>query len=183
MLGRRTWVFVCLLAFSLPLFAHERTVILVLVDRENNRAYIPEGTVLPPNLQLNVRMEKRVLDETEAAQLRGGRDAGRGNARAVRRDAAAASRLKARPPLVLQYAPAERFEVARRNYEAQQAKRPRSPVQADSSHMTCFDTYVQDSEPGQYGTYYNGFTSTFCQQSSGIQVGVANAWEFGATGD
>jgi hypothetical protein len=70
----------------------------------------------------------------------------------------------------------------RKGYEAQIAKR-RSPVQAESSHQNCYDIYVQDDNSGMQGWYYNGFTSTFCSQSSGTQVGYPSTWEFRATGD
>jgi hypothetical protein len=32
----------------------------------------------------------------------------------------------------------------------------------------CSTIYVTDSETGVSGTYYNGFTSTFCSPSSGV---------------
>lgn len=182
MSGRRIALFVCLMLLALPLLAHEKKVILVLVDHENNRAYIPEGTVLPAHVTMNVRAERRVLDASEVAQLRADRDGGRGVARAPRLEKAAMARLKTKAPLVLQYLPEARFADARRNYEAQQAKLPRSPVQADS-HMQCFDTYVSNYASGLQWTYYNGFTSTFCQSAHGISVGYSNPWEFRATGD
>ena len=176
---KRALLFLALFA-AFPLLAHEeRKVILVLVDLKANRAYIPEGTVLPP-LQFNVRMEKTRLDRETFMQLRGDRDGGKGRVRERGAALSARARLKARPPLQIEYAPAERFVAMRRGYEAQLARRPR--VQTDS-HQTCFDTYVSDTEAGVYNNYTNGFTSTFCQPSSGITVGVANNWEFRATAD
>ena len=71
---KRALLFLALVA-ALPLLAHEqRTMIPVLVDAEANRAYIPEGTVLP--VQMNFRFEKFRLNETEIAQLRADRDGG-----------------------------------------------------------------------------------------------------------
>src|SRR5687768_8640494 len=168
---KRIVLLASLLLAALPLLAHEeRKVILVLVDTVANRAYIPEGTVLPPHVDFNIRMEKFRLYDAEVAQLRAGRDGGKGNARTVRSGKGAIARLKAKPPLALHYAPAEQFVEVRKGYEAQAAKR-RSRVQAESSHQNCYDIYVQDDNSGMQGWYYNGFTSTFCSQSSGTQVG------------
>ncbi len=182
--GRRTWMFVCLLIAALPLAAHEkRNVILMLIDTEANKAYIPEGTVLPPGLN-GVRAEKAVLDVGEVSRVRPGR-ADQGDA-AVREGRAALgrdarARLKARPPLVFQYAPAERFAEIRQRYEAHAAKQ-RLPVEGDSSHRTCSDIYASDYRSGLQWTYYNDFVSTFCSPSSGISPGNAYLWEFTALG-
>ena len=176
---KRSFLALCLLFAALPLLAHEqRTMIPVLVDAEANRAYIPEGTVLP--VQMNFRFEKFRLNETEIAQLRADRDGGKGNVRTVRGDRAATARLKAKPPLILQFAPAERFVQMRRNYEAQAAKR-RPVVRTDSGHLQCFDFYVEDSAQGQYHEYSTGFTSVFCKQPT-TYPGYVNYWEFHAIG-
>lgn len=181
MTGRRTWMFVCLLIAALPLAAHEkRNVILILIDTEANRAYIPEGTVLPPGLN-GIRAEKTVLDVDTVSRLRPGRANKGEDAREARVALAsdARARLKAGPPLVLQYAPEERFTEIRQRYLAQAAKR--SPVASDS-HRSCYDLYASDYRSGLQWTYYNDFTSTFCLPSSGITSGNAYLWEFTATG-
>ncbi len=181
---RRSWISVGLLLLTaLPLAAHEeRKVILVIADTQAGKAYIPEGTVLPPGLV--VRAEVFQTDARAVGRGRGGRLEPRelGVEERHAYDRAAVARLKAGAPLVFEYAPAERFIAVRTSYEAQRAKR-RSPVQGDSSHRTCYDTYIQQSNTGQYGTYYNGFTDTFCLPSSGLTVGGYYLWEFGATGD
>ena len=178
---KRASLALLLLLSALPLVAHEeRKVILVLVDREANRAYIPEGTVIPPGM--NIRVGKAQFDRDTFLALRGDRDGAKGSARELQAEKAMVARVKAKPPLVFDYAPAERFVEARKGYEAQLAKR-RPNVQANSSHQRCYDTYVSDTEQGQYGSYYNGFTSTFCAPSGSTPVGYAHTWEFGAWAD
>ena len=181
--GRRTWMFVYLLIAALPLAAHEkRNVILMLIDTEANKVYIPEGTVLPPALN-GVRAEKAVLDVETVSRLRPGRadqgDIAVRESRALAGDARA--RLEARPPMVFQYAPAERFTEIRKRYETYAAKQ-RSPVESESSHRTCWDSYASDWKSGPQWTYYNDFVSTFCAPSSGVTPGNAYLWEFTALG-
>lgn len=174
MIGRRTWLFVCLLIAALPLAAHERKVTLVMIDVEANRAYIPEGTVLPPGLSL--RTEKTVLDRETFEVLRA--NASR-EGRAMQR--ATKTRLEAKPPLIFEYAPADRFDAIRKNYEAYVAKR-RSRVQTNS-HQFCWDTYSEATQQGVYGQYAAAFVSTYCWPSSSTVVGQAYEHEFRAEGE
>src|SRR5688572_7434330 len=176
---KRMLLLVCLFAAVLPLAAHERQVLLVLVDLEAGRAYVPEGSVIPAGM--NVRAGKENVDRATFERARASVKGGQADARERNARRAVKARLHAKPPLVFEYAPAERFVEARKGYEAQAAKRPR--VQSDS-HQTCFDTYVSDTKPGYYSSgYTNGFTSTFCQPSTGLLLNQVNNWEFRATAD
>lgn len=164
-------------SFALPLFA-KNDVLLVIVDRQHQRAYIPEGSVVPPGMTIRVSALPPVrADEMEAATRHAG---ARGRVDFL-------DRLLRRPsgtPLVFEYAPAERFTQVRQRYEAQRRQRAehgRTLIANDT--LTCYPTYLTDSPSGYYGTYYHGFTSTFCQQTNGCGVGNYCEWGFGSEAD
>jgi hypothetical protein len=173
MLRWRTSLFVCLLAAGFPIVAHAHDAILVIADPANNRAYIPEGTILPPGLE--VRAQRTGIRRLVNGKVE----------RPIDLSAQGFKRLTT-PPLVFEYAPAERFDEVRKRYEAQQVAR-RSPRVKATSHDgdACQHFYVSGSNTGVYGTYTNGFTSSYCPPPGGGQrvVGQSYLWQFVAIGD
>ena len=149
-----------LVVVGIPLAAHaaSNSTIFVLVDPAAARAYIPEGTVLPHGFQ--VRAEPFVI----------------ANGLRHARPAAGPKRLHS-APLVFQYAPAERFENARKQYEQRAGTR-----RVQSNDVGCVDIYVSGSNSGPQWTYYDGFTLTFCGEVNKT-VGYSYLWQFTATGD
>jgi len=160
-------------SFARPAQAANR-VIYVLIDPATNRAYIPDGTVLPQGLQIRAGKMKSV-DRDAAPQL----------GRSFRRSFAKAMSTRPgefqTPPLVFEYAPAERFEAAQKRYEAKHA--PASGARrVEPLSDYCLDIYVSQQNTGIYDTYTDGITSTFCG-NYGTVVGNAYPWSFTVTGD
>lgn len=175
MSSRRLFALSLLIAsFALPVFA--RDVLLVIVDRQNLRAYIPEGSVIPPGMTIRVA----TLPPRTAAEMEDTRRVG------ARNHVNFLDQILKRPsgtPLVFEYAPAERFVQVRQRYEAESKQQAANSRTLITNSLTCYPTYLTDSPTGYYGTYYHGFTSTFCQQSNGCGVGNYCEWGFGAEGN
>jgi hypothetical protein len=151
MSGRRIWLFVCLLAAAVPMLAADN-LILVRVDTKANRAYIPEGTVLPQGLAIRAKKEPIgpvTLD--------------RGGMRAPRE--IAPKRLEPKNTLIFEYAPAETFAAMRERYVAKQA-REKNP-RLTPHNQSCGTVYVDDEAEGYYGTQYGSFSSTICMPAQG----------------
>lgn len=168
MLRRRIWLFVCLLISALPLFGHDRTVILVMIDPVANRAYIPEGTVLPAELK-TIRasvtsMPLRDLNSAGPRFLEGARDRSflLRNMPARIRTRAHTALMRELPPLVIEYAPVERFTEVRARYEKEVQARKDSGLRTNSSHTSCIDIYHTTSGTGVYGGYSSSFIETRC---------------------
>ena len=157
---RRTAFLILVLSIALPIAAHADGVLLIVVDVKQNRAYVPEGTILPPGLQ--IRAERA--------------DVGR----ALRQRAPKLERISA-PPLVFEYAPAERFVEARQQYEAQRASHS-SRFKANEDRACAPDYYVTVTNSGIYGTYTKGLTGHFCSPTTTVP-GQSYLWEFTAYGD
>jgi hypothetical protein len=156
MTGRRIWLFVCLLAIALPLFAHEPEVMLVRVDLEKNRAYVPEGTVLPPGLEVRAAAIS-LPQRTAPIELRHGGE----RSFLVK---AHADLLSRRSPLVFEYAPAETFAGTRERYEQFKAHQAASSGPSAQSHYGgCGTTYYDVQNTGYYNdTYYSWFATKQC---------------------
>jgi hypothetical protein len=135
--------------------------IFILVDPVAGRAYVPQGTVLPQGLQ--VRAQPFIAYKA---------------LRHVRPSFTGKQQVQT-PPLVFEYAPAERFEAARKQYEERHGA-SQGRVQANS--VGCVDTYVSGSNSGPRWTYYDGLNLHFCGEQDKT-VGNSYAWEFTATGD
>lgn len=168
-------LFLLVASFALPVLAND--VLLVIVDREHHRALVPEGSVIPAGMTIRVEAmpaRGRTLEPSERHATQ--REHFSFMDKILKRPAG--------PPLVFEYAPVERFAQVRRQYEAQQARRQgtgRRTLVANAN-LTCYPIYATDSQTGYFGTYYNGFTSTFCSQTSGCGVGNNCEWGFGASG-
>lgn len=171
---RKSLLLVCLVVAGLPLAAQAATnaVLFVLVDPQTNRAYIPEGTVLPAGFQ--VRAERATVERPLFIDKRDWR-----GARVPRLAKPSPKRLTG-PAMVFEYAPAERFEQARRQYEAKYGVGS-SRIKANDDQY-CQSFYVTQQNTGIYGTYTNGLTGTFCGWTNTI-VGNSYLWEFTAIGD
>jgi hypothetical protein len=175
----RNLVVLLFVAVALPAAAATHEPLLVLVDLAHHRVLVPEGSVVPPNLTFRAeRMQGR--DPFDPSERRNG-------PRLEGSLLTANLRRTLTPPLAVAYAPAERFVQTRQRYEAQvrkAAERRNGHGLISVAHTAdnCFPTYFEDSETGVYGTYYNGFTSTFCQQSSGIVNNAYLDWSFTASG-
>lgn len=163
----------CLAAFPLVSHAATREPLLGIVDLANHRVLLPEGSVLPFNMEFRAERlrgpHRGIADRQKGVQIE-------------------SLRTSLTLPLKVEYAPAERFVQVRQRYDQQEAKKAearrngRHLMPATNTADHCFPTYFEDSETGYYGTYYNGFTSTFCQQSSGIQNYAFLDWSFTASG-
>jgi hypothetical protein len=172
MLRKIAFLVVCLVVIGLPIAAHaSNRVIFVLVDAKENRAYIPEGTVLPPGL--HIRANRALIgpggifmDDTAGRHLQ-------------RTLSPKRERLNA-PPLVFEYAPAERFEAARARYYA---KHPETGRQPQTETDVCNEVDVSDSRTGAYDTYYDSFASVACVPSGTLYVNNYYTWTFTATGE
>lgn len=169
MFRRHGLLFVSLLVAGLPLAAQAAdNVIFVLFDAKQHRAYIPEGTVLPQGLQLR------------AERIGAERAAPRGPRTMLRMITPTPKTRIAAPPLVFEYAPAARFEQARKQYEARNPSRP-SRIKAHEDRA-CTDVYVTASNTGIYGTYSDGLTGRFCAPTTTV-TGNSYLWEFFVIGD
>jgi hypothetical protein len=165
MVRRRMWSLVSLLvfAFALPLIAHEPPVTLVIVDAQNNRAYIPEGTVLPEGMVVRATQTRMPLHSTPVELRRGERSF------AVK---AAADLLSKRPPLVFEYAPAEKFIQTRERYEELKAAQAAAGPEAQSHYGGCATTYYDVQNTGYWGdTYYSWFATKRCIVYQGYYAG------------
>ncbi|HEV7919512.1 MAG TPA: hypothetical protein VGR02_01850 [Thermoanaerobaculia bacterium] len=177
----RSLLVLSLLAAALPLAAATHEPLLVLIDLPNHRALVPEGSVVPPGMTFRaepLQGRDRTLDPSERRS--GPRLEGSLLTHNLRR--------LLTPPLTIEYAPAERFVQARQNYDmrvkkAAERRDGHGLISVAHTADNCFPTYIQDSKTGVYGTYYNGLTSTFCQQSSGIANYAYLDWSFTASGD
>ena len=171
MIKKGVWLLVSLFVFGLPLAAQANNVLFVVVDAKANRAYVPEGSVLPHGLQIRA-------ERADAPSIMDRPDWRRGLALPLR-PALAQKRITA-PAMVFEYAPAERFAEARRQYEAQHG--PSSSRIKATDDRYCLDVYVTQQNTGIYGTYTNGLTATFCGPYNTV-VGNAYLWEYIVTGD
>jgi len=167
-------LFVCLLVsvgFAVAAQAANR-VIYVLVDSTANRAYVPEGTVLPDGLTIRARQlfaadGDSILDRSLRGKMLFG---------------AKREHLLRTPPLVFEYAPAAKFETMRAQYEAKHAGAGPGPHKAQPASDYCYDVYASQDNTGLYGTYTDGITSTFCGWNNTV-VGYSYSWSFTVTGD
>jgi|GEM_PF-3205070 len=146
-------------------------VLYVLVDAQHQRAYVPEGTVLPPGLKIRAEPLHFQTPSLMDGPL----------FHAPHRGAAAKHLTSA--PLVFEYAPSERFEVARQHYLAKHPASTSGSHRAEPATDDCFDVYVSDSQVGAYDTYYDGLTSRVCVPSGTLYVGYSYTWTFTVTGD
>jgi hypothetical protein len=161
-------------AFGFASAARANHVVYVLVDAAANRAYIPEGTVLPPGLQIRARsvgaVDPAALPEID---------------RSFRRSFAKAMGVKhgelPAAPLVFEYAPAARFAAMQKQYET---KHPSASGGLHAAPLSdyCWDVYASQENTGIYGTYTDGITLTFCANYNTV-VGYAYPWSFTVTGD
>jgi hypothetical protein len=162
-------------SFALPVLAKD--VLLVIVDRQNQRAYIPEGSVIPQGMTIRAG----ALPPQTAAEIETTRRAG------ARNRADFLDLILKRPsgtPLVFEYAPAERFTQVRQRYEAQHPQRPANGRTLVANYLSCSPAvYLTDSPRGYYGTYYHGFTSYFCSQTTPCNVNDYCEWGFIAEAD
>ena len=175
-------LFLCLVVTLAAVAAHaEDHVLFVLVDVKQHRAYVPEGSVLPPGLAIRAEKTATRLGAGPFGEL-GRRTPGR-----LGSPATPALKRPAGPPFVFEYAPVERFEHARAQFEAKKRSSPTSDggrlggVKASEDRI-CNYIYVTDVNTGVYGSYTNGFTALFCRPSS-TTPGNAYLWEFSAIGD
>ena len=170
---RNIWV-LALMAFALPLFGQRVPGnIEIVVDLNAHRAYVPYGTVLPPDVQLRV------------ARTVGKRPGGILNAESI--DAASSpkmaegrSLLRAQSPLVFEYAPESRFEESRKHFRSASATTGsggRLKIMPLSRY--CAVASVSVESDGQYGPEYALFDSTFCF-TTGIQPGQSDTQDFTA---
>ncbi len=161
-----------LLIAGLPVAAFAREPLLVIIDLEQHCVYVPVGSVIPAGIA--IRAEPLQDPFSRGVGLR-------------RQSRLMESRIRklSVPPLAIRYAPVERFAQLRQRYEAQQKaaerRNPRRLIAVDTDH-DCFPFYASDSQTGVYGTYYNDFTSTFCQPTGTITSGNSYLWEFTASG-
>lgn len=160
MARRLAWLFVCLAA-ALPLFAHDAKVTLVVIDVEKNRAYVPEGTVLPPGKTVRASVTRVPMNGVTFETPRFGERSFSATARA--------QALRQEAPLVFEYAPAEKFAEARARYETFMARQGSGPK--TQSHLGgCSYTYYTTSGTGVYGTYYSEFAEKSCSAYGGAYV-------------
>jgi len=160
------------LGFAFAASAANR-VIYVLVDPVANRAYVPEGTVLPNGMQVRAQAVK----SPDAVAFPEMDDSLRHSFAKMTNAKRAALRT---PPLVIEYAPAERFEAAKQRY---QEKHPQAAAgRLTENYDYCFDVYASQENTGIYGTYTDGITLTFCANYNTV-VGNAYPWHFTVTGD
>jgi len=172
----RRLIVLCVLVTSFTVPAVAGDVLLVIIDREHQRAYVPEGSVIPPGMAIRAEALPPMRGIDVSAR--------RGTAREHVNFLDRILKRPSGPPLIFEYAPAERFTQMRQRYEAQRELRKRQgrTIVANDT-LTCYPTYATDSQTGYFGTYYHGFTSTFCVQTGGCGVGNNCEWGFGAEGD
>ena len=149
-------------------------VLYVVVDPAAHRAYVPEGTVLPEGLRIRASaVESR--ESTAMPEID----------RSFRNGLAKSLNAKRSPsavaPLIFEYASAERFEAARRQYEATHHTSGGLGHPAPN-YDYCYDVYVTQQNTGIYDTYTNSLTSTFCANYNTV-VGYSYPWSFTVTGD
>ena len=164
MSGRRTWLFVCLLVAAVPMLAADN-LILVRVDRKANRAYIPEGPVLPQGLAIRAKKEPIAPVALGRPGLQQSKEI-------------APKRLNVKDTLIFEYAPAETFAGTRERYAAKLAREKNQRV-IPHNH-SCGTVYLDDSAEGYYGTIYNGFSSTVCSPHGPLVNGNYYEWSYSA---
>jgi hypothetical protein len=166
---RRTLLFL-LVVVAVPLFAHERKVFHVIVDPAANRAYIPEGTVLPAGMQLRASVKVMPVDGFALQRPRAGE-----RVFEAKKQSAMTRQLR---PLVFEYAPAERFNEVRARVEQRRRESGRD-AGADSHNGGCATYHFYIDGTGMHGTYTTEFIALDCDP--GVRtVGQYGWWTYGA---
>jgi hypothetical protein len=157
----RQLVLVTCAAATLPVWGQSQTYTRepsgrteILADITAHRAYIPFGTVLPPGLEVRVKVS---------------RTSGALNSR---RRSVVEKQVADEQPLVFEYAPESRFEEARKHNPRNLVTRSQQLRPKTLDDRICYPISLETTAEGVAGTYYAWFDFNQCTNNPFPQNGI-----------